>query len=36
MKVVPVVATTALAKRMERLGADAVVAEGTGSRRTCG
>ena len=31
IKVVPVVATTALAKRMERLGADAVVAEGTES-----
>ena len=27
-KVVPVVASAALAKRMERLGADAVVAEG--------
>lgn len=31
IKVIPVVATTALAKRMERLGADAVVAEGTES-----
>ena len=31
IKVVPVVATTALAKRMERLGADAVGAEGTES-----
>ena len=29
IKVIPVVATTAQAKRMERLGADAVVAEGT-------
>ena len=29
IKVVPVVASTALAVRMERLGADAVVAEGT-------
>ena len=28
IKVIPVVATTALARRMERLGADAVVAEG--------
>ena len=31
IKVIPVVATTDLAKRMERLGADAVVAEGTES-----
>ncbi len=31
IKVIPVVATTALARRMERLGADAVVAEGTES-----
>lgn len=31
IKVVPVVASPALAKRMERLGADAVVAEGTES-----
>lgn len=31
IKVVPVVATSALARRMERLGADAVVAEGTES-----
>lgn len=31
IKVVPVVATTAQAKRMERLGVDAVVAEGTES-----
>ncbi|WP_283170050.1 nitronate monooxygenase [Curtanaerobium respiraculi] len=31
IKVIPVVASTALAKRMERLGADAVVAEGTES-----
>ena len=31
IKVVPVVASTALAVRMERLGADAVVAEGTES-----
>lgn len=29
VKVIPVVASTALAKRMERCGADAVVAEGT-------
>lgn len=31
IKVIPVVASTALARRMERLGADAVVAEGTES-----
>jgi enoyl-[acyl-carrier protein] reductase II len=31
VKVVPVVASVALAKRMERLGADAVIAEGTES-----
>lgn len=31
IKVIPVVASTALAQRMERLGADAVVAEGTES-----
>ncbi len=31
IKVIPVVATSALARRMERLGADAVVAEGTES-----
>ena len=31
IKVIPVVATTALARRMERLGADAVIAEGTES-----
>ena len=29
VKVIPVVASTALARRMERCGADAVVAEGT-------
>lgn len=29
VKVIPVVASSALAKRMERCGADAVVAEGT-------
>ncbi len=31
IKVIPVVATTALAKRMEKLGADALIAEGTES-----
>ena len=31
IKVIPVVASVALAKRMERCGADAVVAEGTES-----
>lgn len=31
IRVIPVVASTALAKRMERMGADAVVAEGTES-----
>ncbi len=31
VKVIPVVASTALARRMERLGADAVIAEGTES-----
>lgn len=32
VKVIPVVASVALARRMERCGADAVVAEGTGVR----
>ena len=31
IKVIPVIASVALAKRMERVGADAVVAEGTES-----
>ena len=31
IKIIPVVASVALAKRMERSGADAVIAEGTGS-----
>lgn len=35
IKVIPVVASTALAVRMERLGADAVVAEGTESGGPC-
>lgn len=34
VKVIPVVASAALAKRMERCGADAVVAEGCECRRT--
>ena len=36
IKVIPVVASVALAKRMERYGADAVVAEGTESGRHIG
>ena len=31
VRVIPVVASTALAKRMEKAGADAVIAEGTES-----
>ncbi len=36
IRVIPVVASVALAKRMERCGADAVVAEGCRVRRPCG
>lgn len=35
VKVIPVVASVALAKRMERAGADAIVAEGCESGGTC-
>ncbi len=36
IKVIPVVASVAMAKLMTRLGASAVIAEGGGERRPCG